>query len=123
MGSIGTMRCMPAKLSTHVLDLTRGAPAVGMEIELWSLTETPAQLKVVVTDADGRTSAPLLSGDEMRAGDYQLVFKIKDYFAAQGVSATFFVYAAVFFRIEDPSASYHVPLLVTPWAYSTYRGS
>lgn len=114
---------MSAKLSTHVLDLTRGMPAAGMEIELWSLTESPAQLKVVVTNSEGRTDAPLLSGEELRPGDYQLVFKIKDYFATQGVSATFFVYAAVFFRIEDPGASYHVPLLVTPWAYSTYRGS
>ncbi|MGH7945321.1 MAG: hydroxyisourate hydrolase [Opitutaceae bacterium] len=114
---------MPAKLSTHVLDLMRGAPASGMEIELWSLTETPTQLKVVTTNSEGRTDEPLLTGDELRAGDYQLVFKIKDYFAAQGASATFFVYAAVFFRVEDPGASYHVPLLVTPWAYSTYRGS
>ena len=115
---------MSAKLSTHVLDLTRGAPAAGMEIELWRLDiEQPAQLKVVVTNADGRTDAPLLTGAELVKGDYQLVFKIKDYFAAQGVSATFFVYAAIFFRIEDPSASYHVPLLVTPWAYNTYRGS
>ena len=114
---------MPAKLSTHVLDLTRGAPAAGMEIELWRLAETPTQLKVVTTNADGRTDAPLLAGDELKAGDYQLVFKIKDYFAARGVSATFFVYAAVFFRIDDAGASYHVPLLVTPWAYSTYRGS
>jgi 5-hydroxyisourate hydrolase len=114
---------MPAKLSTHVLDLTRGAPAAGMEIELWSLTESPTQLKVVTTNADGRTDTPLLTGDELKTGDYQLVFKIKDYFATRGVSATFFVYAAVFFRIEDPTTSYHVPLLVTPWAYSTYRGS
>ena len=114
---------MPAKLSTHVLDLTRGAPAVGMEIELWSLAETPTQLKVVTTNADGRTDAPLLTGDELKAGDYQLVFKIQDYFARQGVASTFFVYAAVFFRITDPAASYHVPLLVTPWAYNTYRGS
>ena len=115
---------MPAKLSTHVLDLTKGKPAAGMEIELWRLdVEQPAQLKVVMTNADGRTDAPLLEGDEMVAGDFQLVFKIKDYFATQGVSAGFFVYAAVFFRIEDPTASYHVPLLVTPWAYQTYRGS
>jgi 5-hydroxyisourate hydrolase len=114
---------MAAKLSTHVLDLTRGAPADGMEIELWSLTEAPQQIKVVRTNADGRTDAPLLTGDEFRPGDYQLVFKIRDYFATRGVNATFFVYAAVFFRIEDASASYHVPLLVTPWAYSTYRGS
>lgn len=114
---------MPAKLSTHVLNLTTGRPAVGMEIELWVLTEQPAQLKVVRTNADGRTDEPLLGADEMRAGDYQLVFKIRDYFAGQGVDATFFAYAAVFFRIADPTASYHVPLLVTPWAYSTYRGS
>jgi 5-hydroxyisourate hydrolase len=115
---------MAAKLSTHVLDLTRGAPAAGMEIELWRLdTAQPSQMKVVVTNADGRTDAPLLAGDELVVGDYQLVFKIKDYFANRGVSATFFVYAAVFFRIEDAKASYHVPLLVTPWAYSTYRGS
>jgi 5-hydroxyisourate hydrolase len=114
---------MPARLSTHVLDLTRGVPAAGMEIELWSLTESPTQLKVVTTNPDGRTDAPLLEGDALRAGDYQLVFKIKDYFAARGVHATFFVYAAVFFRIEDASASYHVPLLVTPWSYHTYRGS
>ena len=114
---------MPAKLSTHVLDLTRGGPAVGMEIELWSLTEAPRQIKVVVTNSDGRTNEPLLTGDEMRPGDFQLVFKIRDYFAAQGVNATFFIHAAVFFRIEDASVSYHVPLLVTPWAYSTYRGS
>jgi len=94
-----------------------------MEIELWSLGETPRQLKVVITNADGRTDVPLLVGDELRAGDYQLVFKIRDYFAAHGVKATFFVYAAVFFRVDDATVSYHVPLLVTPWAYSTYRGS
>lgn len=114
---------MPAKLSTHVLDLTLGAPAAGMEIELWAMTETPRPLKVVTTNADGRTDTPLLAGAELVAGDYQLIFKIKDYFAPRGVPETFFVYAAVFFRIEDPTASYHVPLLVTPWAYSTYRGS
>ncbi len=114
---------MAGKLSTHVLDLTRGAPAAGMEIELWSLGETPAQLKVVTTNADGRTDGPLLVGDELRAGDYQLVFKIKDYYAQHGVTATFFALAAVFFRVEDPNGSYHVPLLVTPWSYNTYRGS
>ena len=114
---------MPAKLSTHVLDLTCGAPAAGMEIELWSLTDNPSQIKVVTTNADGRTDAPLLAGDELKAGDYQLVFKIRDYFLQRGVTTTFFVYASIFFRIEDSTASYHVPLLCTPWAYSTYRGS
>ena len=65
----------------------------------------------------------LLVGDEVKAGDYQLVFRIKDYFAARGADTVFFAQAAVFFHIHDPGASYHVPLLVTPWAYSTYRGS
>jgi 5-hydroxyisourate hydrolase len=114
---------MPAKLSTHVLDLTLGKPAAGMEIELWHLGEETQQLKVIVTNADGRTDDPLLGPDELRAGDYQLVFKIKDYFERRGVDCPFFVYAAIFFRIADPTVSYHVPLLVTPWAYNTYRGS
>lgn len=114
---------MAGKLSTHVLDLTRGAPAAGMEIELWRMGESPRRLKVVTTNADGRTEQPLLAADDFQPGDYQLVFKIRDYFAGRGVTATFFVHAAVFFRIEDAAASYHVPLLVTPWAYSTYRGS
>jgi 5-hydroxyisourate hydrolase len=111
------------KLSTHVLDLTLGRPAAGMELELWSMTEEPLRLKVVTTNADGRTDSPLLTGDELRAGDYQLMFKTKDYFAARGEPTTFFVYATIFFRVDDPAASYHVPLLCTPWAYSTYRGS
>ena len=114
---------MPGKLTTHVLDLTHGVPAAGMEIELWRLDEEAKQLKVVVTNADGRTDAPLLTADEFHAGDYQLVFKTKDYFATRDVECPFFVYAAVFFRVADASASYHVPLLVTPWGYNTYRGS
>jgi hydroxyisourate hydrolase len=114
---------MPAKLSTHVLDLTRGAPAAGMTIELWRAGEAPLRLKTVVTNADGRTDAPLLAGDELTAGDFQLVFRIREYFAARGVEQAFFPHARVDFRIDDPRASYHVPLLVTPWAYSTYRGS
>lgn len=114
---------MPAKLSTHVLDLTRGAPAAGMEIELWNMGEPPQRLKAVTTNVDGRTDEPLLTGADLHAGDFQLVFKIRDYFARRGVDSTFFVHAAVFFRIEDPTASYHVPLLVTPWAYNTYRGN
>jgi 5-hydroxyisourate hydrolase-like protein (transthyretin family) len=65
----------------------------------------------------------LLAGDAVTAGDFQLVFRVGDYFAGRGVEPTFFVHAAVYFRIQDPTASYHVPLLVTPWAYSTYRGS
>lgn len=114
---------MAGKLSTHVLDLTLGRPAAGMEIELWRLDTEPTQMKVVTTNEDGRTDALLLGPDEMIAGDFQLVFKIKDYFEKRGVDCTFFVYAAVFFRIDDAKSAYHVPLLVTPWSYNTYRGS
>jgi len=114
---------MPAKLSTHVLDLTRGAPAAGMTIELWRLEGAPTLLTTVVTNADGRSDAPLLAGDALSAGDYQLVFRVREYFASRGEATTFFVQANIQFRVADPTASYHVPLLVTPWAYSTYRGS
>ena len=114
---------MSAKLSTHVLDLTRGAPAAGMTIELWRMGESPARMKTVVTNTDGRTDAPLLAGDEITAGEFQLLFRLCDYFAGRGVETTFFAQAAVHFRIDDPTVSYHVPLLVTPWAYSTYRGT
>ncbi len=114
---------MPAKLSTHVLDLTRGAPAAGMTVELWRLDPAPRRLKVVATNADGRTDGPLLSDHELVTGDYQLVFRAREYFSAQGVAHTFFGQPVIAFRLEDPAASYHVPLLVTPWAYSTYRGS
>lgn len=115
---------MAAKLSTHVLDLTRGAPAAGMTIELWRFEAGAAvRVKTVVTNADGRTDAPLLVGEQLTAGDFQLVFRIREYFAARGEPKVFFGQATIFFQIEDAGASYHVPLLVTPWAYSTYRGS
>src|SRR3954465_1683186 len=118
---------MAAKLSTHVLDTAHGCPAPGMQIELWSLAEqAPKLLKTVRTNADGRTDEPLLSASEMKAGQYELVFHVGDYFA-QKTSASgavpFLDRVPVRFGIADPAASYHVPLLASPWAYSTYRGS
>ena len=109
---------MNAKLSTHVLDLARGKPAAGMKIELreWA---TGALLKEIITNADGRTDTPLLVGDEVRAGDYELLFHVGDYFGDK----SFLDRVPIRFHIADPAASYHVPLLCTPWAYSTYRGS
>jgi 5-hydroxyisourate hydrolase len=113
---------MPGKLSTHVLDLTTGRPAAGMTIELWRLEPARIRLKTVTTNQDGRTDGPLLSPDQMAAGQYELVFFVKQYFAdAQPVP--FLDQVPVRFGIGDPGAGYHVPLLVTPWAYSTYRGS
>ncbi len=114
---------MPAKLSTHVLDLTTGKPAAGMKVELWRRGPTLALVKSVVTNADGRTDAPLLGEKEMTAGGYELVFHVKTYFAARGVDSAFLDEVPIRFAIADATAGYHVPLLVTPWAYSTYRGS
>ncbi|HYD84591.1 MAG TPA: hydroxyisourate hydrolase [Opitutus sp.] len=114
---------MPAKLSTHVLDLTAGRPAAGMGIQLWRLGERPARLRTVMTNADGRTDAPLLGAEEMAVGTYELVFDVKSYFAGRGVECVFLGDVPVRFAITNAGASYHVPLLVTPWSYSTYRGS
>jgi 5-hydroxyisourate hydrolase len=109
---------MPGKLSTHVLDNTKGQPAAGLKIELFSV-DAGILLKSVVTNSDGRTEAPLLFGDDMAAGEYELVFHLGAYFG----SIAFLDRVPVRFHIHDASANYHVPLLCTPWAYSTYRGS
>ena len=107
------------KLSTHVLDLLHGRPAVGMKIELRSLGESATLLQSTITNPDGRTDAPLLAGEALLAGEYELTFHVGDYFG----QAIFLDRVPVRFRIGDPAANYHVPLLCTPWAYSTYRGS
>ncbi len=114
---------MPAKLSTHVLDLTLGKPAAGMTVELWRRGAGPVRVKTVTTNADGRTDAPLLGEAEMAAGDYELVFHVRRYFAARGEACPFLDEVPIRFAITDATAGYHVPLLVSPWAYSTYRGS
>jgi len=117
---------MPGKLSTHVLDLTAGRPAAGLRIELRRIAPDPGLLKAAVTNADGRTDAPLLGPAEMAAGTFQLEFHVGEYFAkgsAAPPKVPFLDIVPVRFGIEDPNASYHVPLLVTPWAYNTYRGS
>ena len=111
---------MAGKLTTHVLDTANGKPARGMQIELWSLaTQPPKLLKTVRTNGDGRVDAPLLSADEMKAGEYELVFYVGEYFQTRG----FLNRVPVRFTISDPAASYHVPLLCSPWSYTTYRGS
>ena len=105
-------------LTTHVLDTMRGQPAAGVTIELWSLDRSK-MLKTVQTNSDGRTDAPLLSGNEMTAGNYELIFFVGDYFGER----RFLDRVPVRFVISDAEAKYHVPLLVSPWSYSTYRGS
>jgi len=118
---------MPAKLSTHVLDTANGCPARQMKIELWALTGEEAKLlKTARTNADGRTDQPLLGARELKTGRYELVFFVGEYFAgklASKVKIPFLDRVPVRFGIADRKASYHVPLLCSPWAYSTYRGS
>jgi 5-hydroxyisourate hydrolase len=115
------------KLSTHVLDTTQGKPGAGVAIALYAVRDGQRSLLAqAVTNADGRCSAPLLEGDTMQPGCYELVFAAGDYFAAQGVSMPsprFIDQVTLAFGIADASQNYHVPLVVTPWSYSTYRGS
>jgi 5-hydroxyisourate hydrolase len=110
---------MAATLTTHVLDTARGTPAGGISVGLFDLRGERALLHVGVTNADGRTDAPLAT--DLAPGPYELVFAVMDYFARDGV-ATFFDEIPVRFVIGD-GARYHVPLLLSPWSYSTYRGS
>jgi hydroxyisourate hydrolase len=117
---------MTGKLSTHVLDLSSGCPAAGLRIVLSRMAPDPAVLKTATTNADGRTDVPLLVAAELTAGTYQLEFHVAEYFALKNVTPAkipFLDVVPVRFGVGDPSASYHVPLLVTPWSYNTYRGS
>jgi 5-hydroxyisourate hydrolase len=116
------------RLSTHVLDTVNGRPAADVTIEL-SRQSTPgtwALVKTTVTNADGRTDAPLLTGDAFTVGHYQLRFHIGAYFAKAGVKTAapaFLDVVPIEFTLAEPDGHYHVPLLASPWAYSTYRGS
>jgi 5-hydroxyisourate hydrolase len=117
-----------ARLSTHVLDTAHGCPAKGVKIELHRFQADGAwvSLKTVETNADGRTDAPLLTGDACIPGTYMLTFHAGDYFRARGTKLAepaFLDIVPLRFSIADPDGHYHVPLLVSPWAYSTYRGS
>jgi 5-hydroxyisourate hydrolase len=116
------------RLTTHVLDTASGRPAGGIRIDL-SRLEVDGRLealKTVVTNAEGRTDEPLLSGDEVRVGRYELMFHVGAYFTARGTRVAeppFLERIPVRFAIADAQAHYHVPLLVSPWGYTTYRGS
>lgn len=118
---------MGGSLTTHVLDLARGCPAADVRIELWRL-DAPGGRELLAdtrTNADGRTDAPMLAGADFTTGSYELLFDVGEYFAGQETTTgqPFLGQVPVRFSIADPTAHYHVPLLVTPWSYSTYRGS
>lgn len=118
---------MAGWLSTHVLDAAAGTPAAGVRIELFRLSaDSREKIAEAVTNADGRTDAPMLEGAQFRPGAYELVFHAGAYFDAIGLdlpSPKFLSDVPIRFGISDAAAHYHVPLLLSPFSYSTYRGS
>ena len=121
---------MTGMLTTHVLDIMNGRPAANMQIQLWRLNPTIGEerqlLKTVYTTDSGRTSSPLLQGKEFIIGHYELIFAVNTYFFAFGIALpepAFLNDVPIRFAIAHADEHYHVPLLVSPWAYSTYRGS
>ncbi len=120
---------MSGKLTTHVLDTAHGCPAAGVEISLYSI-EHPSDDRTLITqvytDRDGRTDRPLLTDGDLQIGEYELVFVVGSYFNRTQVNLSkpaFLDRIPIRFQIADINAHYHIPLLVSPWSYSTYRGS
>ena len=117
---------MSGRLTTHVLDTASGKPAAGMAISLARLHPFAGELGRFVTNDDGRIDGPLLAGEALMAGEYELLFHVGAYFAANGAVVSdppFLDAVPIRFAVADTKAHYHVPLVVTPWSYSTYRGS
>jgi len=115
------------RLSTHVLDVSRGVPARGVVVDLHLLrSRDRLYLTTATTNSDGRTAEPLLSGENMKAGVYELTFHAGDYFRAMGTELSdppFLDHVVIRFGLADATVNYHVPLLIAPYSYSTYRGS
>jgi len=115
------------KLTTHVLDTAHGCPGAGIKLDLYALGDSGRTLLTSrITNADGRCAEPLLDAAALQTGQYELVFHAGDYYAARGVdlpSPRFLDRITLAFGIADPGQNYHVPLVMTPWSYSTYRGS
>ena len=116
---------MTGYLTTHVLDTARGCPAAGLRIELWRIEGDSRQhLATMTTNADGRTDAPILPTEEFAPGSYELIFDAGGYLDAQGRDGNGRFLSLVPIRFEMvEEAHYHVPLLLSPYGYSTYRGS
>lgn len=117
------------RLTTHVLDTMHGCPAAGMRVRLHALSEDGVSLVPLLTvtlNADGRPDAPLLADERFKTGRYRLVFDVAAYFQAKGAPLSeppFLDEVPIDFGLAEAAGHYHVPLLVSPWAYSTYRGS
>ncbi len=114
------------KLTTHILDVSAGKPAAQVRIDLYKAEQTATKLRSLTTNRDGRCDEPLLSGCDFVAGAYALEFHIGDYFDTLGLSLPtpkFIDVVVIRFGVADGDINYHVPLLVSPYGYSTYRGS
>ncbi|MCC5884471.1 MAG: hydroxyisourate hydrolase [Halomonas sp.] len=115
------------RLTTHVLDTALGRPGQGIRIDVLRLAgDQRTVIKTVTTNDDGRCDAPILEGSDFEAGEYELVFHAGDYLRRQGIQADeprFLDVIPLRFGVADPSQHYHVPLLLSPYGYSTYRGS
>ncbi len=110
------------RLSTHVLDVVSGRPAAGIPVTLHEIgASARGLLAEAVTNSDGRTDAPLISGEPLRIGTYELAFHVAGYYGTAGTP--FLDVVPIRFAISEPESHYHVPLLMTPWSYTTYRGS
>jgi 5-hydroxyisourate hydrolase len=113
------------RLTTHILDTARGTPAVGVDIRLYALDGERTLVAAGVSNSDGRTHEPLLDGDAIRTGSYELEFDVGSYFRSAGLELSdppFLDTVVIRFSVLDDE-HYHVPLLASPWSYSTYRGS
>ncbi|CAM2991657.1 hydroxyisourate hydrolase [Vibrio neptunius] len=115
------------KLTTHVLDTMHGLPGAGIQVELFRVEGSHlTKMKTVTTNFDGRTDEPVLEGENFELGKYQLVFHVADYFRSKEVELgdiAFLDDVVIRFGLGDKDAHYHVPLLVSPYSFSTYRGS
>lgn len=118
---------MTGFLTTHVLDVMNGAPASEMKIELFEIKgDKRNKLAHIITNQDGRSEKPILASEVFKAGEYELLFYVGDYFSAKNTklnNGQFLDIVPVRFKISDENSHYHVPLLVSPYGYSTYRGS
>lgn len=118
---------MAGRLTTHVLDTARGQPAAGVKVMLYRVSgNSHKKIAETTTNADGRTDAPMLAGASFKEGTYELVFCAGDYLRASGQAGEGIVFLdeiPIRFGVSDAQAHYHVPLLISPFAYSTYRGS
>ncbi|WP_342510974.1 hydroxyisourate hydrolase [Sporosarcina sp. FSL K6-1522] len=119
---------MDGRLTTHVLDLSKGLPAQNVKVELWALRDDDRRslIKTAHTNSDGRVDSPLLQGDEIIPGEYELVFYVGEYFNREIIDVSvvpFLNKVPLRFGIRSKIEHYHIPLLVAPGGYSTYRGS